>query len=204
MSLILDPEELLNINLAAKRLWDLDANRLNPGTDYKLNIQHAKSAFSTTDVAPEPLFTYCNENLLNSKPTFNSFIRLLDNYFPETGVEEVVTNEEIEENISFINLIYETDCIKYLHQYLIAKKVPEVPEDREEFKKYLMSLWFSLYERGRPNDSSAFEHVFVGEINGLNGKVIGFHNWVHFYLEEKVGKVNYKGYVFPGKQGKKK
>jgi len=86
----------------------------------------------------------------------------------------------------------------------MQKAIPGIQEDRESWEAYLANLWFTLYERGRPNDSSAFEHVFVGEINGLNGKVVGLHNWVQLYLEEKKGALNYKGYVSPGKKRVKK
>ena len=43
-------------------------------------------------------------------------------------------------------------------------------------------------------DSSGFEHVFVGETRG-DGEVIGFHNWIQFYLQEKAGHVDYQGYI---------
>jgi len=197
------PFELVNLDLAVKKLWDLDTNRLNPGTDYVINLQHTKSAFSTTDYAPEPLFSYFNEESLR-KPTYHCFLSLLDNYNPLTGVEEVITEEKIEESKRFIDLIYETDCLRYLHQYLLQRSTPGVSEDSNEFKNLLYRLWFTLYQRGESNDSSSFEHVFVGEINGLNGKLVGFHNWIRIYLEEKCGKLNYKGYVPPGKKKRKK
>ena len=43
-------------------------------------------------------------------------------------------------------------------------------------------------------DSSGFEHVFVGETRGAD-EVIGFHNWIQFYLQEKAGHVDYQGYI---------
>lgn len=42
-------------------------------------------------------------------------------------------------------------------------------------------------------DSSGFEHVFVGETRG-GRTVIGFHNWIQLYLQEKLGHIDYKGY----------
>lgn len=42
-------------------------------------------------------------------------------------------------------------------------------------------------------DSCGFEHVFVGETK--NGQeVMGLHNWIQFYLQEKHNHVDYKGY----------
>ena len=42
-------------------------------------------------------------------------------------------------------------------------------------------------------DSSGFEHVFVGETRS-GTEIIGFHNWLQFYLQEKHGHLDYKGY----------
>lgn len=42
-------------------------------------------------------------------------------------------------------------------------------------------------------DSSGFEHVFVGETKS-GTEIIGFHNWVQFYLQEKNQHLDYKGY----------
>lgn len=49
-----------------------------------------------------------------------------------------------------------------------------------------------LFFSTRP-DSSGFEHVFVGETRGRR-TVIGFHNWIQLYLQEKLGHIDYKGY----------
>ena len=41
-------------------------------------------------------------------------------------------------------------------------------------------------------DSSGFEHVFVGETDSY--KTLGLHNWIQFYLQERKGNIDYKGY----------
>ena len=54
-----------------------------------------------------------------------------------------------------------------------------------------------LYRRSRETrvcDSSGFEHVFVGETRG-DKEVIGFHNWIQFYMQEKADHVDYQGYI---------
>ena len=37
--------------------------------------------------------------------------------------------------------------------------------------------------------------VFVGEVK--NGQISGFHNWIQFFLEERAGNVDYRGYIKP-------
>ena len=54
-------------------------------------------------------------------------------------------------------------------------------------------LAFFVYNATRNLDSSGFEHVFVGE--SRNKDVLGFHNWIQFYLQEKRGLVDYQGYI---------
>ncbi|CAN0908333.1 Poly(U)-specific endoribonuclease-A, partial [Linum grandiflorum] len=97
--------------------------------------------------------------------------------------------------------ISRTAPIKYLHKYLAAKGI--VSGDRQDFKRCMSSLWFDLYNRGGTyGSSSAFEHVFVGEIKQRGEQeVSGFHNWLQFYLEEAKGNVNYQGYIFPRRRG---
>ena len=50
------------------------------------------------------------------------------------------------------------------------------------------------------NDSSGFEHVFVGEEK--NGVIVGLHNWIQMYNEEKKGNLNYMGYIKPKPQNR--
>jgi poly(U)-specific endoribonuclease len=173
----------------------LDVNRLTPGDDYVVNVQSGKKPYQTEDLADDPLFTEVKERVFR-RPTYSTFMALLDNYVSETGVTEEVTSTEEEENYAFLNAIMQTAPMQYCHKYCCANK-EDIPSDPDEFIELLYGIWFGLYKRsrgGRP-DSSGFEHVFVGEIK--NDKVSGFHNWVYFYLEELKGNVNYKGYIKP-------
>lgn len=154
-------EELESLSLACTRLWDLDCNRLSPGTDYTINIQQGKTAYQAGDVAPDPLFSYVDEKVFN-RPTYKAFAALLDNYFADTGVTEEVTEEELNENRKFLDLIMDTAVMQYVHQYLLLTRKTN-KSDRKGFIKELDKIWFGLYSRKTRNDSSGFEHVFIGQ-----------------------------------------
>ncbi|KAI3374765.1 hypothetical protein L3Q82_021322 [Scortum barcoo] len=180
------------------QLWRLDTNRLRPGTDYIISLQGragyvAQGSNYAKDSAKAPLFTYVNEDKLKSIKTYAYFINLLDNYEASTGVSETVTPEELKENRLFIDSIMETDVMKCAHNYLVRKR--QSPSDPGQFKKQLYDIWFRLYHRDRSGgeDSCGFEHVFVGETK-RGQEVIGLHNWIQFYLQEKHKHVDYKGY----------
>lgn len=181
------------------KLWDLDENRCIPGDDYEIDLQgYVTSTRNVSrDWAKYPLFTYFNDEKIFEKETYKAFRRLLDNYEMEAGLPEKVTDEEYKEMCRFIDILMDTAVMQEAHSFLVSKN--EAPEDVNEFKQLLYKLWFKLYRRTRGDrdyDSSGFEHVFVGESRGHD--VIGFHNWIQFYLQEKRGNVDYRGYFRRG------
>ncbi|KAK9059259.1 hypothetical protein SSX86_021878 [Deinandra increscens subsp. villosa] len=192
--------ELNDLGKACNKLWELDYNRLTPGKDYEIDCGEGKKTYQKQDMAEGSLFTRLSKDVLR-KPTLSRFCSLLDNYNPHEGYKEQVTSQEKQEQAAFIEEICRTAPIKYLYKYLCAKRV--VSEDFQEFKRLLTSLWFDLYGRGGTSScSSAFEHVFVGEIkNRGEQSVSGFHNWLQFYMEEAKGRVDYQGYIFPRRRG---
>jgi poly(U)-specific endoribonuclease len=148
-----------------------------PGKDYEIDCGEGKKVFHKGDLAEGSLFTWLSEDVLR-RPTFSRFCSLLDNYNPNEGCREVITSEERQEQAAFIEEISRTAPIKYLHRYLSRKGI--VSENYQDFKRRLTALWFDLYGRGGTSgSSSAFEHVFVGEIKQRGEEeVSGFHNWI--------------------------
>lgn len=185
-------EEMQDISLAANKLWELDTNRLIPGTDYVLNLQKGKKMYDKRDAAADPLFTFVDESVF-LKPTYKTFLALLDNYSAATGVAEVVTAEERKENRDFLEAVMATPVMKYCHKYLVG--INKAPADHASFVRFLNDLWFKLYRRECANDSSGFEHVFLGEIK--NNAVTGLHNWIQLHSEEKRGSLDYMGFITP-------
>jgi poly(U)-specific endoribonuclease len=157
-------------------------------------VQGGKLPYWKSDGATDPLFQHVDKESLE-RPTYQAFIELLDNYSAVVGKEEKVTYEERKENFTFLQAIMETGPMQYCHRYCVEHG-KDVPKDKKGFVMLLHKIWFELYRRaGNGRDSSGFEHVFVGEIK--DGKVTGFHNWIYFYLEEKRGTVDYRGYIKP-------
>ncbi|XP_047323077.1 poly(U)-specific endoribonuclease-A-like [Impatiens glandulifera] len=193
-------EELHDLSNACNKLWELDLNRLVPNKDYQIDCGEGKKIYEKEDMAQGSLFTWLKEDVLR-KPTFSRFCSLLDNYNPHEGYKEQVTSQELQEQAAFIEEICRTAPIKYLQKYLAYKGI--VSDNIQDFKRTMTSLWFDLYNRGGTSgSSSAFEHVFVGEIKQKGEQeVSGFHNWLQFYLEESKGKVDYQGYIYPRRRG---
>ncbi|KAJ3270662.1 hypothetical protein HK104_004871, partial [Borealophlyctis nickersoniae] len=184
-------QELSNISAAVEKLWQLDGNRLTPGKDFQLNLQKEKRAGGTNF---GPLFSNSDPSILRRSPTYVTFLALLDNYIAQNGIAEVVGAAEVAEQNAFLKECIRTGPVRYLHKYLVAKNL--APADEDQFRKMLKDIWFGLYKRDAANDSSAFEHTFVGEIRKGQG-VIGFHNWIQFWNEETNGHVKYRGYYAP-------
>jgi poly(U)-specific endoribonuclease len=189
----------MSLQDAIAYLWKLDeGNRLPWGDGFTYNLQN-KGRLGA-DRCSEPLFNYVNlQHPFWSRPITKAYLALLDNYERETGKAEQVTAKEREEMSLFLDRLCETRVMQFTYEFLkehgkdARTKHLRQPHDMQTL---VSELWFAPYTRCRPNDSSGFEHVFVGEER--HGKVIGLHNWIQFYLEEKKGKINYSGWV--GKQ----
>ncbi|KAK5928219.1 hypothetical protein CgunFtcFv8_013297 [Champsocephalus gunnari] len=188
-------QELSNI---FNELWTLDVNRMTPATDYTISVQGranyvTQGSHVVTDRASQPLFSNVNEIKLQNITTFTRLMKLLDNYERSTGVAERVTTEEQTEMNLFLDAVLDTEVMKRAHRYLVSKG--QSNSNLRIFKNQLRLIWFNLYHRKRNSalDSCGFEHVFVGETKS-GSEIIGFHNWVQFYLQEKSTHLDYKGY----------
>lgn len=178
---------------AAAQLWHLDVNRLRAGKDYTLDLQE-RSRGRDHDAASVPLISYIDPKVWR-RSTFATFGRLLDNYVAETGVMERVSHAERAEEIAFIQAVCATPIGRFLHAWLHANVESVDVSSDGEFCALLHGIWFRLYRRDASRDSSAFEHVFCGEID--DGQVKGLHNFVQVYREERHKRFDYSGYLAP-------
>ena len=71
----------------------------------------------------------------------------------------MVSREEREENTRFLELIYDYPCMIYVHRILLASGKTHA-KNKADFVRAL----FELFSKKAKNDSSGFEHVFIGEI----------------------------------------
>jgi hypothetical protein len=123
--------------LQVNKLWALDYSRLTPNKDYEIELQGYTNHNSRTDKASRPLFKSIKSDVFTSNPTFQAFIALFDNYERDSGKKEVgrslciflwpaclpslahlqvVTAQELVENRHFLDLIMQTEVMKYTHQ----------------------------------------------------------------------------------------
>lgn len=184
------PDVTCDISCLANQLWDNDINRVQVW-EYEVNHQGQTTTSSTSDQAAQSLFTYLQEENIFLKPTYSTFLALLDNYTPSTSVTESQDAAEWIEIDAFLDAILATDVMNHLYNFLVEHGHVT---DATSYREVIKELWFNLYARSSsgPINSSGFEHVLVGE---TSSKVSGFHNWIQFYLEEKKGTINYQGWV---------
>lgn len=189
-----------SINHAVQQMWGLDHNRLTPDVDYVLNVQKGKKPYWKEDDAPDPLFTSIDKDA-RLRPTYSTLIALLQHYSDEDTVssKKVVSDPSNCKQVwAFLDAIMQTAPMQFCHKYCHANDPKKrVPSDHQGFTRLLHRIWFERYPRshGGRKDSSGFEHVFVGEIK--DDQVSGFHNWVRFYMEERRGRIDYRGYIKP-------
>ncbi|VDN98379.1 unnamed protein product [Rodentolepis nana] len=151
-----------------------------------------KDSSARKDVAPAPLCTIKSKKLLQD-PVYKAFVALLDNYEHRVGTSERETPQKRKEIDQFLDAVVKTETMKAFHGYLVAQNLASASQ--AAFKNELHAIWFKPYRRNRQDDSSPFEHVFVGE--SKNDIVLGMHNWITFCVKEKDRIFNYYGRLKP-------
>lgn len=180
--------ELGSINILMEKLWQIDSNKFIFNKDFRLNTQGKINKNNFTDESPYPLFEYANLKKFKT-PTYKYFLKISKFFSREIGVTETETEYKTEEIMKFINAMCNTQIFLYLYYFLSDRKIVNHLLD---FPKYIYELWFGSITKKSINDSSAFEHIFIGEVS--DKKILGFHNWIQFYMEEKIGRINYYGH----------
>ncbi|XP_069689759.1 endoribonuclease CG2145-like isoform X2 [Periplaneta americana] len=162
----------------------------NAAQHIQINYQgHTKSS-STSDEAPQPLIVIRSQAL--QIPTISKLRLLYDNYIRDAGINEYVTPAERAEENSLLEAFMATPVMKHTMNFLSNKGL--VSRDPKVQKDLLKQIWFTMYSRGGGKiGSSAFEHVFLGELK--RGEISGMHNWVFFATEEAQRQADYLGYI---------
>ncbi|CAK6955646.1 uridylate-specific endoribonuclease A [Scomber scombrus] len=187
----------VEIKAVSEALYALDSNKASASEliiDPQALVPDSQTS-SQTDLSSVPLFSYVDEGVLFSRPTYAAFLAVLDNYNRMTGQAEDFSPQQLAEQETFVReTMSNTELGRELFAFLYTKGVYATEED---FIYDLKMMWFGLYSRNNNRmDSSGFEHIFAGEVKG--GKVSGFHNWIQFYLLEKSGLLNYYSHSFNG------
>ncbi|KIH42860.1 endoribonuclease XendoU, partial [Ancylostoma duodenale] len=110
-------------------------------------------------------FYYVDPSLLQ-KPSYSQFIAMMNNFNRKGGVDEprVSPQEESHEISTFLTTILASRPWQILYSFLQQKGHP-FAQSPYTFRSWIEQLWFKHYSRskGRADDTSSFEHVFIGE-----------------------------------------
>lgn len=173
----------------SEQLFSKENTNLNKHV--RANYQRQTLSSSTVDEAPEPLLSV-DERQVFAVPTIEKMRALFNNYEVDTMVNEYVTPMEKKEENDFVDALLTTSVMRSAMLFLQKKGV--VTADPKTHHELLKTIWFHLYSRGNGKiGSSGFEHVFLNEVS--NGTMIGLHNWVYLYDQEKAGRIDYQGYI---------
>nr|XP_018912378.1 PREDICTED: poly(U)-specific endoribonuclease homolog [Bemisia tabaci] len=172
----------------SEKLLSKDVN--NAAKYVTINFQ-SKKRQNVEDSAPRPLLS------VNKKaydlPSISKLVKIYDNYVPDVAIPETETKEELDEEHAFIDEVSKTPVMQEMKAWLQQNSLLPKNMDNAAFNKWLFDFWFTMYSRGRRIvGSSAFEHVFLGEIK--NKEVSGFHSWIFFADQENKTTADYLGW----------
>uniref|UniRef100_A0A5S6QJ50 Endoribonuclease n=1 Tax=Trichuris muris TaxID=70415 RepID=A0A5S6QJ50_TRIMR len=196
----------MELTVVHGQLYNLTTSRINGWVEVMERLDNHKFAnymYNTSfqmafakNVDKKPLgklFTYVHPKVFSHRSTA-AFVDLMDEYDPVLGNIEKNDQKKQAKIDAFVKTLMDSSVMKLMIQLLKIRKIPIV-DDLEKFREWFKKLWFTEYPRHSPDgpkDSSAFEHVFLGEL--YNDKVFGLHNWIRYAVLESRNEIEYLGY----------
>ncbi|CAD5229362.1 unnamed protein product [Bursaphelenchus okinawaensis] len=147
-----------------------------------------------SDYASQSLTKWIRPQVLQ-QPSYKALLDLVPYFNPQTGVAEDASPAKVTKQRAFIMAVFNSGPFKQLIDVLRKSNHP-FAKSPDTLKQAMYDMWFGTFSRARgKQDSSAFEHVFLGEAK--NGEVSGMHNWVVInQLEnDEKNKLNYRGFI---------
>jgi poly(U)-specific endoribonuclease len=184
-----DDDYVNDINKLIDTIWRLDTNKFIYDKDIRLNLQSKVTDKDSKDESPYPLFDFVNMDKLKQS-SYKHFMRICNFFFSEIGITENISDYRKNEIYKFIHTLCNSYVFVYLYYFL---KKRNIINSFLDFPDMIYDFWFSLYTKKKQNDTSAFEHIFIGETS--HDKILGFHNWIQLWKEERIGRLNYYGHL---------
>ncbi|CAD5232683.1 unnamed protein product [Bursaphelenchus xylophilus] len=180
----------VEIKEVAQKMRDADDERpkfCEFYVDYQRHFDGGES-----DYAEKSLFKWIRPSVLNW-PSFKALLDLVPLFNPQTGIAEVNSPDKQKKQRAFITAVFNSGPFKQLIDVLRKKNHPFA---KTVLNQTMHDLWFGLFSRAKGRlDSSAFEHVFIGEAK--NGEVSGMHNWavINKFENDPKSTFNYRGFI---------
>lgn len=139
-------------------------------------------------------FCALDENLLEAE-TIKKVRALFSHFKAEDNLKETQPTEKKVAIDSFLDSVVNTTEMEMVRKWLQGKREASSYQvelsNPEKYKEFVRYLWFTTAFQGA---SSAFEHVFVGEINSRRKIVSGYHNWIKLWDDLSRNKVKIKNF----------
>uniref|UniRef100_A0A915JL76 Endoribonuclease n=1 Tax=Romanomermis culicivorax TaxID=13658 RepID=A0A915JL76_ROMCU len=175
-------------------LWYADADRRNLTLNYQAKLDR-----DNVDKSDDKLFPVDTLTKFNHKSTIQKLLKIYELYDNQVGdLDQNLLRSRTEE---FLNEIMATKELTILQQKLKQYGVRSAGT-LDGFKNLIDEIWFKRYKRKKAGKlgSSAFQHVFVGEVDHRKETVSGMHNWIRFFVLEQKNLIDYAGFVNGGSQ----
>lgn len=170
-----------------QEIWDADQNGNGVPALRTNELKDESKGYVVVDERSEA--TPADHNVLkeikipdHKLETYKLCERMLDNYALDRSKREIVNQDEVKEEIEFIDKILTTPPIKTARDYL--EKALNLTITHSIMAAMIKESWFTIGKAGNQPDASGFEHVFVGEQASKTTEVGGYHFWYKYFLDD--------------------